>query len=244
MARLLFAVIAFLAISSGSASFFGEWNANDEETVKQVEAAKVESVTSVKARSLASQYTPAPTRSTGSTTSKPVSPTRPPSVRGTLAPGASGPINTCIIPSNTTYECGEPISALFNYAYRDPRMYPRFTDRIAIYPCFVNTFNDAEVWQWGCGAPPANPVSCILPRSRGTVVFNGVPSYNGNTSAWPVAPNIRKSTGKVNRCFKIVILRSDNKPFYRYCESVGFTITVKGTSNPKCATRQSSPSDS
>jgi hypothetical protein len=242
--RLLFAAIAFLAISSGSASLLDWENANDEETVKKVDAVKVENVKNVEARFLATQFTKAPTRNVGPPTPRTASPTRKPSVRGSLAPGASGPINVCIIPSNTTYACGEPISALFNYAYRDPRLYPRFKDRIAIYPCYVNTYNDAEVWQWGCGAPPANPDSCLLPRSRGTVVFNGVPSYNGNTSAWPVAPNIRKSTGKVNRCFKIVILRSDDKPFFKYCESVGFNITVKDSNNPKCATRSSSPSDS
>ncbi|KAI2512835.1 hypothetical protein MHU86_1624 [Fragilaria crotonensis] len=241
MVRLLFAVIAVLAISSGSASLFDGENANDEATIKKVEAVKVETVKSVKARSLAG-FTQAPTRKVGPPTPKPFSPTKPPSVRGTLAPGASGPDPICIIPSKKVYNCGEPISALFNYAYRDgPRQHPTFKDRIAIYPCYVNTYTrHAEVWQWGCGAPPANPVSCILPRSRGTVVFNRVPGYNGPKSDWPVAPNVRKSNGQTNTCFKIVILRTDNTPYYSYCEA---KFTVKANSNAGCSVRDTSPSD-
>ncbi len=241
MVRLLFAAIAFLAISSGSASSLDWENANDEETVKKVDAVKVENVKSVEARSLATQFTKAPTRNVGPPTPRTASPTRKPSIRGSLAPGASGPINICIIPSKKVYNCGEPISALFNYAYRAPRYHPTFKDRIAIYPCYVNTYTrHAEVWQWGCGAPPANPDSCLLPRSRGTVVFDKVPGYNGPKSDWPIAPNKRKSNGKTNTCFKIVILRTDNSPYSSYCEA---KFTVKANSKAGCSVRNSSPSD-
>lgn len=244
MVRLLFSVIAFLAISSGSASPFDGENANDVETVKKVEAVKVENVNLVKSRDLASQFTQAPTRKVGPPTPKPFSPTRPPSVRGTASPNASGPVNKCIfLVDKTVFDCGEPITVRFNYAYRGaigPLQYPTFKDRIAIYPCYVNTYTrHAEVWQWGCGPPPAIPETCVLPRSRGFITFNGVPRYNGARSDWPLAP-FTKPNGQVNRCFKVVILRTENSPYYPYCE---VKFTVKENSKTGCAIRDSSPSD-
>ena len=236
--RFLFAAIVCLTVSSGSASSIDWENANDAELVKQVEAVKVETVKNVKARSLAAS-TPAPTRKFVPTSPPVPKPTAKPSVRGTLAPNVSRGDNICLFTSKKVYDCGEPIEATFNYAYYELRQYPRFTDRLAIYPCYVNTFRSAEVWQWGCGAPPATPASCVLPRSRGNVVFDKKPSYNGGDQMFPVAPN-KRSNGKVNRCFKVVILRSDTAPYERYCESPGFTI--KENSKKGCAIRASSPS--
>lgn len=197
---LLFAAVLLLIISLSSASSFDWENADDEWPVKQVQATKVETVTNVKARSLAVP---------------------------------------CIIPSKKVYQCGEPIEAFFNYEYSSPRQYARRADRIAIYPCYVDTFRSAELWQWGCGAPPATPSSCALPRSRGNVSFDRKPIYNGGVQIWPVAPN-KRSNGNVNRCFKVVILRSEISPYELYCQSAGFTITEN--SKAGCAIRASSPS--
>lgn len=252
MTRLLFAAVAFLTLSSGSASLLDWVKTSGDETVEVVEAVKVEKVEGVKARSLATKFTPAPTRRIIPTAAPVPKPTRAP------IPPVDQPINritpspisrftqppnaaNCIVPESNLYECGDTIRATFNYASRTPKGLPRINDRIAIYPCYITSFKQAEVWQWACGGPPLTPQTCTGPRASGTVVFNRKPAYNGANAVWPISPNLRPDIKAVNRCFKLVIIRSDGQPYTQYCNST--RITINENSRQGCGYRLTSPTD-
>ena len=153
------------------------------------------------------------------------------------------PTTPCIVPDKKVYECGETITASFNYSAFSPYQAPRIDDRIGIYPAYINktSFYKAEVWQWGCGAPPMRPKTCRKPRGKGRLTFDKVPPYNNGGQVWPLAPNIQhfvyngKPADEVNRYFKIVILRNDGEPYTPYCMSN--PITVNENSKPGCSIR-------
>jgi hypothetical protein len=150
-------------------------------------------------------------------------------------------IQRCVVPDKDVYECGETISASFDYSLHSPQRSPRIDDRIGIFPCYIHTFKEAEVWQWACGAPPLDPQSCSGTRSKGTVVFNKLPGYNHGGQLWPLTANYNSQRQEVNRCFKIVILRNDGEPYSGYCESD--PITVNDNYKPGCVIRLTSPTD-
>lgn len=251
----LFIVIAFLCLHAGTASLFDWIDSKDDETIS-VEAVNVKPLR----RSLQT-FTRAPTRKvtprspTNTPTRRPpTKPTPQPIVRSTPSPQAvpSTPApadNVCVLGVQNPYECGDVITLNFDYSLMGKTA--RIDDMIAIYPCYINStsYNDAEVWQWACGAPPLTPKTCTGPRAKGNVVFKNKPSYNGVKAFWPVAPNSRKITfnGKpgfeVNRCFKAVLIRRDGKPFSEICKST--KMTINENSRPNCSIRQEgSPSDS
>ncbi|KAI2512830.1 hypothetical protein MHU86_1619 [Fragilaria crotonensis] len=147
----------------------------------------------------------------------------------------------CVVPDKVVYECGETITASFDYSQHIPQRSARIDDRIGIFPCYINTFKEAEVWQWECGAPPLDPQSCSGTRSKGTVVFNKLPGYNHGGQLWPLTANYNSQRQAVNRCFKIVILRHNGDQYTRHCESDGFTVNEN--SEPKCSIRLTSPTD-
>ena len=173
--------------------------------------------------------------------------TKPPTKRQTAAVVTRGPTpkpaTPCVVPDKYVYECGETIKASFNYSAFSPYGAPRIDDRIGIYPAYINktSYHKAEVWQWGCGAPPLRPKTCSKPRGTGRLTFNKIPSYNHGGQVWPIAPNIHhfiyngKIAHEVNRYFKIVILRDDREPYTPYCMSN--RITINENSNRDCHIR-------
>ena len=180
-----------------------------------------------------------------------VTPTRKPRTRSptrkqtaalyTFPPTRPYLLTPCVVTDKTVYECGEPITVDLDYTRRIPGESARISDRIGIYPCYIEEFKKAEVWQWGCGAPPDTPQTCDRARSKGTIVFNKLPAYNRGGQSWPLAPNYNKERKEVNRCFQVVVLRDDGEPYTRYCESN--TFKVYENTKAGCKIRLSSPTD-
>jgi hypothetical protein len=149
--------------------------------------------------------------------------------------------NLCVVSDRLEYSCGDPISVNFDYSRNSPSRVARTDDRIGIFPCYIDTYKQAEVWQWICGAPPQTSDKCSVPKSSGNIVFEKLPSYNDGGQAWPVTANYNKVGKFVNRCFKIVILRNDGEPYTPYCTSE--RITINENSKAGCSIRLFSPTD-
>jgi hypothetical protein len=164
----------------------------------------------------------------------------------TLSPTQSPTLPPCIEADKTTYECGEDITVKFNFAGSVTPADPFIDDWVGIYPCDVVQFKHAEVWEWTCAAPPANPLTCTDgPASEGVVLFDQLNTYNNaGPHTWPIAPfYTSQAADNANRCFKAVLLRNEGPstpPYVSVCESASFVINENG--NNECAIRASSPS--
>ena len=177
-------------------------------------------------------------------TAAPTLPPRPPPPPPTSAPT----LPPCMEADKATYQCGEDISITFNFGGSDPLEEPRFNDWVGIYPCEVDVYKHAEVWQWTCGLPPATPANdmCVNgPQSEGVILFDSLPSYNDfGPHVWPVAPFYTDDDRTmINRCFKAVLVREDGPsvpPYITVCECATFNITENDGAG--CAIRATSPS--
>jgi hypothetical protein len=152
-------------------------------------------------------------------------------------------MRTCVVTDKALYECADPITVTVDYSRQIPSEPARIDDRIAIFPCYITEYREADLWQWMCGAPPLVPKTCSRPRSSGTVIFNKLPNYNQGGQKWPLSANYNSDRKEVNRCFKIVILRNSTSggPYTPYCDSERFTINEN--SRPGCGFRLTSPTD-
>jgi hypothetical protein len=144
----------------------------------------------------------------------------------------------CLAVDQEVYDCGDPITVSFDLSGREDPEPARLRDFIGIFPYYLNSFEIPEVWQWTCSPPPFIPKTCSNgPASSGKAVFNSLPEYNLEPSAWPVSANYNPLKREVNRFFKVVLLRGDGTT---YCTSSRFEIVEN--SLPGCNIRVSSPS--
>ena len=182
--------------------------------------------------------TPVPTKKPTKTPTKrlPLA-TRKPTPSPTLPPTALN-AQECLAVDQEVYDCADPITVSFDLSGREDSEPARIRDFIGIFPYYVNSFEVPEVWQWTCSPPPFVPNTCSNgPKSSGKVVFNSLPEYNLEPSAWPVSANYNPLKKEVNRFFKVVLLRGDGTT---YCVSSRFEILEN--SLPGCNIRVSSPS--
>jgi hypothetical protein len=146
------------------------------------------------------------------------------------------------------YNCGENISIAYNFEGDGPAdEEPRINDWVGIYPCEVDIYKHAEVWEWTCGPPPATPANemCMNgSQSEGVILFDSLPNYNSyGPHVWPVAPFFNPTQTAVKRCFKAVLVREDGPsvpPYITVCQSPPFEITENDDAG--CAIRATSPS--
>jgi hypothetical protein len=144
----------------------------------------------------------------------------------------------CLDVDKEVYDCGEPITVSFDVSRRENPETALIQDFIGIFPHYVSSYDVPEVWQWTCSPPPFVPDTCSNgPQYSGNVVFDGLPEYNLEPSAWPVSANYDPLELEVNRFFKVVLLRGDGT---MYCVSKRFEILEN--SLPGCSIRVSSPS--
>jgi hypothetical protein len=234
MMKLLFSVLTlgFIVEAMTTASYFHI----EEEYKLSGDSSKIEARRGLRASQAPThnKKTPSPTKR--ATTRRPKA-THTPSLSPTSSPTTPN-ILECLTVDKKVYDCGDPITVSFNLSGREDPEPARIRDFIGIFPYYVNSFDVPEVWQWTCSPPPVIPKACSNgPKSSGNSVFNSLPEYNLEPSAWPVSANYNPLKREVNRFFKVVLLRGDGTT---YCISSRFEILEN--SLPGCNIRLSSPS--